>query len=307
MGGISTGVGLFSGIDTASLISQLLQIEARPRVLAQNRIAQLQQQQSAFLGLNSTLNSLRTASRAFEVGDIFDANTTTSSNESVLGATAGINSPEGTFQFVVNRLVSTQQSLSRGFNNRDSSPLGATSFTFEDIRGSVNRETELVELNGGNGIDRGVFKITAGGETVEIDLSTAVNVRDVLDAINSNGELDIRARSVGDQFILESASGTAFTVVDGLGNSTATSLGIEGSSSASGTRQVLNGNSIRTVSELTPLSVLNDGQGISIFGQRSQRADGSLDSNPQKKHLISRSSIAPEAACSFRWVRLVKK
>jgi len=272
MGGITTGVGLFSGIDTQSLIGQLLAIEARPRILAQNRVAQLQRQQSAFLGINSSLNSLNTSARAFESADVFRTNSVTSSNSSVITASAGVDAPEGTFQFVVNRLVSTQQSLSRGFNNRDTSPIGASSFTFEDIRGSVNRTTELVELNGGNGIDRGIFTISSGGTTAEIDLSTAVTVSDILDAINTNTELDITARAVGDGFVLESASAAAFTVADGLGNDTASSLGIAGSSVGG----VITGANIRTVSEITPLSVLRDGQGIAISPQRLLDPDGDL-------------------------------
>lgn len=285
MGGITSGTGLFSGIDTQSLINQLIQIEARPRVLAQNRIAQLQRQQSAFLGLNSSLNSLRTQSRAFDVDDVFNANSTTSSNSDVLTATAGTNAPEGSFQFVVNRLVSTQQQLTRGFNDRDTSALGADSFTFEDIRGSVQRETELVELNGGNGIDRGVLKITIGGETTEIDLSAAVTVSDVIDEINSAGGIDITARAVGDRLVLESESGAAFTVADGQGNDTASSLGITGSSVGG----VLNGNNIRTVSELTPLSTLNDGQGVAISGSTRLESDDTIDSQTFDITIIDRA------------------
>lgn len=265
MGGITTGVGLFSGIDTQSLINQLLQIDARPRVLAQNRVAQLQRQQSAFLGINSSLNSLRTSARAFESSDTFRTNIASSSNTNVLTATAGVSAPEGSFQFVVNRLVSTQQNLSRGFNDRTTSPVGATAFTFEDIRGSVRRDTELVELNGGNGIDRGKINISSGGDTVEVDLSTVVTLGDVISRINNNGELDITARVVGDGIILESTSGAAFTVSNGLGNDTASSLGIAGSSVGG----ELVGTNVRSVSELTPLSILRDGAGITVPESRT--------------------------------------
>ena len=46
MGGISSG-GLISGIDTQALINSLIQVAARPRTLAQNRLLQLQSQQAA--------------------------------------------------------------------------------------------------------------------------------------------------------------------------------------------------------------------------------------------------------------------
>ena len=41
MGGITSSVGIFSGINSAQLIDQLLSIEARPKKLAQNRLLQL--------------------------------------------------------------------------------------------------------------------------------------------------------------------------------------------------------------------------------------------------------------------------
>ena len=34
MGGITTGVGIFSGIDSASLIDQLINAQSRPLILA---------------------------------------------------------------------------------------------------------------------------------------------------------------------------------------------------------------------------------------------------------------------------------
>ena len=61
MSGISLGTGLFSGIDSGSIIQQLLAIEARPRALAQQRIVQLQFQQSAVLEINTRMKALQDA------------------------------------------------------------------------------------------------------------------------------------------------------------------------------------------------------------------------------------------------------
>ena len=59
MSGISTGSGLFSGIDTASLIDQLMKIEARPKVRFQQRVTGLQLQQSAILDINARTLEVR--------------------------------------------------------------------------------------------------------------------------------------------------------------------------------------------------------------------------------------------------------
>ena len=67
MSGITSGTGLISGINTGALIDQLIAIEARPRTLIQQRIAQLQAQQAAYLSINSNLGALRTAAEALPV------------------------------------------------------------------------------------------------------------------------------------------------------------------------------------------------------------------------------------------------
>ena len=188
MGGISSSVGLISGIDTRSLINQLIQIESRPKQLVQQRILQLQQRQAAYLSINSSLLALRGAAGSFNTDRIFDSNTATSSNQSVLTGTATTNAAVGSYSFIVNRLVTTQQVLSRGFSDRNVTGLGASEFSFEFGGGGVTSETTLGELNGGQGVQRGKIQITdRSGASAEVDLSTAVTVNDVLDRINSAG------------------------------------------------------------------------------------------------------------------------
>src|SRR5262245_59399302 len=117
MSGISSGVGIFSGINSGQIIEQLLAIEGRPKVLAQQRILQLQQQQAAYLDLNSKIQALKTAAGAFRLNNVFSANTANSSNPDVLSATASNTAIPGSYQFIVDRLVSSQQTLSRGFTS----------------------------------------------------------------------------------------------------------------------------------------------------------------------------------------------
>ena len=84
MSGITSGVGLFSGINTQQIIEQLLAVEARPRQLAQARVAQLQQQQAGYLDINSRLLTLRTAASKFRTALTFDQMGATSSNQEIL-------------------------------------------------------------------------------------------------------------------------------------------------------------------------------------------------------------------------------
>ena len=71
MGSISTGVGLMSGIDTASLIESLLAIDQRGKIPIQVRLAQLSTAKSALLDVNSRLLSLQTTASAFRNNRIF--------------------------------------------------------------------------------------------------------------------------------------------------------------------------------------------------------------------------------------------
>src|SRR5688572_15832763 len=99
MGGISTGVGIFSGIDTGSLIEQLLQLASRPKLLAQQRIVQLQLQQGGYLDVNSRLQAVKTAASGFRTGNVFAANKTSTSNDAVLTATATNKATQGAYTF----------------------------------------------------------------------------------------------------------------------------------------------------------------------------------------------------------------
>lgn len=263
MGGISTSVGIFSGIDTATLIDQLLAAEARPQVLAQQRLFQLQTQQAAFLDINGRLSALRSASSAFRLDKSFDKNTATSDNPDILTATAGANAPEGSFSFLVDRLVSTQQQLSKGFSDRDVSGVGLDELRFEDARARLERDTALSELNEGEGIDRGLIVVTDNeGETAEIDLSRAATVNDVLDAINAATGIDVQASVQDGRFVLTGAS----SVESGPGSETAETLGLAGltqsDADGDGDADDLLGETVYGLNINTSLSAINDGRGI---------------------------------------------
>lgn len=256
---ITSGIGLVSGIDSQSLIQQLLSIDARPQVLAQQRIIQLKQQQAAYLDVNSRLLSLKTAAGSFNTDKLFASSTATSSDPETLLASAGKNAAAGAYKFIAHRLVSTQQMLSKGFTDSDTSGVGASTFTFETGGGGLIVDNELSELNGGNGVKRGVFTIEdASGNEATIDLSTAVTVDEVLNAINAQSSVDLTATVNGDGIQIVHNNGETFTITDSFGDQMAADLGIAGAS----TGDTLTGSNIRTVSGGSAVSLLNDGNGV---------------------------------------------
>ncbi len=251
MGGITTGIGLFSGIDSASLIDQLIASQSRPQILAQQRVIQLKSQQAAYLDINSRLNAFKTAAASFRVNNIFSGNSIASSNESILTATASSAAVPGSYNFVVDRLVTTQQLLTRGFADTNSSAIGLDSLTFESTAARLDADTALADLNDGNGITRG--KINING--IEVDLSRVGTVQEVLDAVSEVP--GVTARVENDRFVF--AGVTTMTEESGAG--ILSSLGL---SSYNGVEADQVGTSVFSINANTSLQSLNDGRGVEI-------------------------------------------
>jgi len=266
MGTIQTGTGLVSGIDSGSLIDQLMQIESRPKQLIQRRVEVLKAQKTAYLDVNSKLLGLKGSISTLLNENTFETRKATSTNSSVLTATASSGAAVGSYTLSVSRLVSTQQMISRGFADADTTPLGLdTSLVFESAEGRLDRETELTDLNGGAGVERGKIRVTdRSGAAAEVDLSRAVTVDDVVNAINNAGGVQVAARIDGDRLVLDDLSGGAGTLsVSNVGTTeTATSIGLAGSSASA----TLEGARINRLSDLTALNLLNDGRGVDIAG-----------------------------------------
>jgi len=265
MGTITSGIGLISGINTADLIDQLLAIDARPQQLVQQRNTVLTTQQVAFQDINAKLLVLKLSADSFVTNKIFNSTSANSSNESVLTVSSGTSSVAGTYDFTVSRLVTTQQIITNGFVDQDTTPIapsgGTLTFEFGDAR--LDADTQLNQLNGGNGINRGKIQIVdRAGNAQVIDLSKALTVNDVLDEINNAASISVTASVNGDTFELVDTSGGAGTLAVGdIGlNGTTASLGLE----TTAVGDTLTGSQVNTVGSETSLNLLNDRNGIRI-------------------------------------------
>lgn len=272
MSGISSGVGIISGINSSQLIDQLIAIERQPIDNLKTRVTALDTQRAAFLELSAQLLAVQNSVIGLGKSSFFRRFNAPSSNESVLSATADEHAVPGTYSFRVRSLVSTHSVLSRGFADADRTPVGTGSLTIEVGGGQVSRGTELDTLNGGAGVRRGIITITdRSGASSDIDLSTAITVEDVLQAINADPKLHVRASVTsaavngrsGDRIVIEDLTPTAqvtgdLIIADRAGGSTAASLGIV----ASTPDARVDGLDLVRLSKSTPLSLLNDGNGV---------------------------------------------
>ncbi len=102
--------GLVSGLDTTSLISSLMQIEAAPQTLLKSKQSDAESLVSALQALNTKVASLRTTAEAAAKTDSWKAFTVASTSAAAT-AVAGSTATEGSISFTVDKLATSQVSL----------------------------------------------------------------------------------------------------------------------------------------------------------------------------------------------------
>lgn len=266
---ISVG-GLASGLDSARIIAQLMAIARRPVTLLQTQVSNLQLQQTAIGTLNSNLVGLKGLSTALSTLSTFRNRLVSSSNESVLTASATSSASLGAFTFRVGRTATASQAISKGFADAGTTAVGAGTFTVEfgtrNTSAHLDPKTSLSFLNGQSGVSRGSIKITdRAGDSAVIDLSTAETVQDVIDAINSNETARVTASVSGDVLVITDDTGSTSSnlkVEEVGGKNVARDLGILQSVASS----TLTGTDVNTLATTSKLDILNNGLGVRNAG-----------------------------------------
>ncbi len=185
--GVSSSIGPISGINYGQLITGLTQLDQSQIDSVTSQITTLGNETTAFNSLASDLTALKLDTSGLLSGTIFNSATANSSNPNVLAATAGIGTPVGSYNFTVNRVANSSQIVSQGYADATNTALGtAGNLTFEFGKGTLDTAQKLSDLNGGNGVSHGSIRITdRSGASTTVDLSQAVDINDVVNAINS--------------------------------------------------------------------------------------------------------------------------
>jgi flagellar hook-associated protein 2 len=142
--------GLFSGLDTDSIISQLMTVERQPVTLLETKEAKLGYEKTALLAVNNSLLSLKTALGALSDGLSTDTSFN-SSNESVLTGSTDSLAEDGSYSVVVNNIARAQ----------------------------------IVASTAAGTVTAGTFSITTGAHTFNVTVTAAEALSDVADAINT--------------------------------------------------------------------------------------------------------------------------
>lgn len=253
--------GLSSGIDSASIISKLIEIEQKPIELLQAKKDKFNKQNAAFVQLNTLLQKLESASKSIDTGNEFLQKTGSFTGlngtpDSAVDVEASSSVQKGTVDIEITQLAKAQRSIS---NFGGSTASGAISVTTS-----------------------GLFSLTLNGEVHYFTVNATKSLVNLRDEINNSG-LDVTASVLN----LGTSDNPDFRlVVDGNGTGTANAFeigdaGIFGggftfdtTQNAQNAKVTINGTEIeRSTNEITDaitgasITLKGTGEGVITFEQ----------------------------------------
>ncbi len=150
--------GLATGLDTGSIVDQLVAIRRLPITRLENRKSLYEKQIAALKDLQAKLDALADAAAALDTSREFGAFAGTSSREDLLTVTADSLAAPGTYEITVGSLASHQKDMTQGYASL------------------------------GDDVGSGTFTLTVGGEAHQLELAAgASSLSDLRDAINEAG------------------------------------------------------------------------------------------------------------------------
>lgn len=159
----SAGVG--SGLDVASIVSKLMEVESQPLVNLQTRQAAYESKLSALGTLKSLYSTLQTTVQSLSLGgSAFSAKTATASNTNVLTATADSTANAGTYTIGVKQLANNQ---------------------VIEIGASINGSGDLVGYGATDTFKGGTLSVTVGSTTTNVTIADGSSLSSVAKAINN--------------------------------------------------------------------------------------------------------------------------
>ena len=166
---ISVG-GLATGLDTESIVSQLMAVERKPVTALETRKLKFQALAASFKDLNTRLNTLKTRTDALKDPATFFGRSVSSSDETVATATATAGTVRGTFTL-------TMSALAKG----SIAAAGVTKASLSDTVANASGNFE--------------FKLGATGSVVSVPVTTATTLDQLVAAINAKNA-GVRATTV---------------------------------------------------------------------------------------------------------------
>lgn len=198
-----SGVG--SGIDFSVIRDAILDQRTRPVTQMQSKVSEFNSRIDSLKQLNTALAALTTASEALINRDLGNGRSASSTDSSIITASASSSANIGSFDVVVGRLASNLAQASRSFSSTTSAVLagGATTATFELRKGGAATGTVI---------------------TIDSQNNTLEGLRDAINAANAGvtaSIVDVNGDGTGNQLVLNSKDTGAVGRVE-LAETTAT-------------------------------------------------------------------------------------
>ena len=264
-----SSIGIGSGLDINSIITQLVAVERVPLNKLKTEASSLQTKLTTYGKVQSDLSALRDASSALTRTDTWGATTGTSSDPTAVAVTTSATTKTGIYTLEVQRLAASQSNATGVYASADS---------------LVGEGTLRIEL-GTWGAGQTSFAPKAGATAVQITLGppsqTLAQVRDQVNAANAGISASVLTDATGSRLVFRSiatGASNAFRVgVTGVGGvgvnlSGLAALGYDPSSGVStmARSQVADNaaatlNNLAITSESNTLSNVLDGMSLTLM------------------------------------------
>ncbi len=205
-----SSIGIGSGIDANSIITQLMAVEKQPLTALQTKATALQTQLSTYGKLQSDVSALRDAAAALTNNSTWGATTGSSSDSVAVGITTGTSTTAGNYTVNMTQLAQGQSNMSKSYASADS------------LVGEGTLHITLGTWGTGN-------SFTAAGSTIDITAGPpAQSLAQLRDKINSSGAgitASVLTDASGSRLVFHSsntgaANGFKITASDTDGNNT---------------------------------------------------------------------------------------
>lgn len=199
--------GIASGLDTTTMINQLMQLEARPQTLIKNKVSATQILISGLQQLNTRLASLGELAEKTAKPDALSLHTATTNSDDVT-ATASSSARAGSLDFTVDRLAQRQVSVTAAMTAWPDDPATLTITTSDGTATEVSPASASLDdiVTAINDSESGVtaLKVTAGTdpttgeELFRLQLSAAESGVDGAFTIHRGTVADVTAGTATD-------------------------------------------------------------------------------------------------------------
>jgi flagellar hook-associated protein 2 len=235
--------GIATGLDTNSIIDQLLALDRQPETLLTQQSTVETARQAALKAIQTSMQSVQTAAQAMRDPSVWaNSQTVTSSNPTAVSAVLIGGAAAGGFQIGVQRLASADQ---------------------------VTQGTSLAAANGDD-----VLHIQVGsGAAANVSISSGDTLATIASKINANSSSQVYASVVNNKLVLSGqVTGAANTIAVTSDSTLASDLGMSQSLIANDAQYTINGQTMTSATN----TVSNGLAGVSLTLNGTTASDASL-------------------------------